>query len=80
VQVSIGAPSSEQANVEPSSVAVNMSLADVPLVGEAGPSVMVVSGAVVSTVQEWVAGVGSAFPAGSVARTSKVWDPGLRSA
>ena len=33
------------------------------------------SGASVSTVKERVAGVGSTLPAGSVARTSKVWAP-----
>ena len=29
----------------------------------------------VETVQVWVAGVGSVLPAGSVARTRKVWEP-----
>src|SRR6266513_369974 len=36
---------------------------------------MVVFGAVRSTVQVWLAGVASVFPAGSVARTSRVWLP-----
>ena len=35
----------------------------------------VVSGAVVSTVQVRLAGVGSVLPAGSVARTVNVWEP-----
>jgi len=43
-----------------------------------GPDVMVVSGGVVSTVQVWLAGVGSVLPAGSVARTWKVWLPSAR--
>src|SRR5437764_15426952 len=36
---------------------------------------MVVSGAVRSIVQVWLAGVPSVLPAASVARTSKVWLP-----
>jgi hypothetical protein len=36
---------------------------------------MVVSGAAVSTVQVYVAGLASVLPAESVARTRKVWDP-----
>jgi hypothetical protein len=40
-----------------------------------GFAVMVVFGATASTVHVWVAGVASTFPAGSVARTRKVWDP-----
>jgi len=35
----------------------------------------VVSGGCVSTVQLWVAGVGSTFPTPSIARTSKVCEP-----
>ena len=44
-------------------------------VGPDGPLSIVVSGAAVSTVKLREAGVGSTFPAGSVARTSKVWAP-----
>ena len=40
--------------------------------------VSVTWGAVVSIVQVKVAGVGSVLPAGSVARTWKVWEPSLR--
>ena len=39
---------------------------------------IVVSGAVRSTVQVWLAGVASVFPAGSVARTWKVWLPAVK--
>ena len=48
--------------------------------GSAGVSGMVVSGAVVSTVQVCVAGVGSAFPAASTARTLNVCEPSARPA
>ena len=37
-----------------------------------------VSGVLVSIVQVKVAGVGSVLPAGSVARTWKVWEPSVR--
>jgi hypothetical protein len=40
-----------------------------------GPETMVVWGGVESTVKLWEAGVWSVFPAGSVARTWKVWGP-----
>ena len=43
-----------------------------------GADVIVVLGAVVSTVQERVAGVGSVLPAGSMARTAKEWAPSAR--
>ena len=45
------------------------------LVGPFGPEVMLVSGAVVSTVQVRLAGLASVFPAVSVAFTSKVCEP-----
>ena len=54
--------------------------ADVELVGLTGAEVIVVSGAVVSTTQAWDAGEPSAFPAASVARTSKSWEPSPRPA
>ena len=40
-----------------------------------GPAVIVVSGGVMSRVKLCVAGVGSTFPAASVARTLNVWSP-----
>ena len=43
-----------------------------------GPPSILVSGAVVSTVKLREAGVGSGLPAGSVARTSKLWPPSAR--
>jgi hypothetical protein len=64
--------SSLHSKVLPVSVDVNEKLAVVALVGVAGLEVIAVSGAVPSTVHVWVAGVGSVFPAGSVARTSNV--------
>jgi hypothetical protein len=42
-----------------------------------GPEAMVVSGAAVSTVQLYDAGVWSVFPAPSVARTEKVCGPAV---
>jgi hypothetical protein len=46
--------------------------------GFAGADVIVVSGAVRSTVQAWFAGVGSVFPIVSVARTWNVWLPAVK--
>ena len=43
-----------------------------------GCSVILVCGGVVSTVTLLMAGVGSVFPAGSVARTLNVWVPWAR--
>jgi hypothetical protein len=57
-----------------------VNVADVLLVIAAGPESIVVWGGAVSTVQVWVAGVGSVFPARSVDRTWKVWGPSARSA
>src|SRR5262245_12168542 len=50
------------------------------LVGPVGPVRMAVSGSAVSTVMLRVAGVWSVLPAGSVARTWKLWGPSLREA
>jgi hypothetical protein len=77
-----GAPSRAHSNVDPVSLAEKMNVAVVMLVGWSGRESMVVSGGVVSAwiVQANVAGVGSVFPAGSVARTWKVRDPSARSA
>jgi hypothetical protein len=56
-------------------VEVKEKLALVWLVGFAGVAVIDVFGGPVSTVQVWLAELASVFPAGSVARTSKVWLP-----
>ena len=68
-------PSRRHSNVEPDSVEENVNdgalFADVP----AGPVLIVVSGAVVSTVNVRVAGVGSTLPAASIARTENVCVP-----
>ena len=66
-----------------SSLPVNAKLAVVVAVESAGPLVIAVLGAVVSTgggvgsvtVQLPVAGEASALPAASVARTENVWSP-----
>jgi hypothetical protein len=50
-------------------------VASAELVVPDGPESIVVSGAVVSTVQARESGVGSVLPAASVARTSKVCSP-----
>ena len=68
----------EHWNEPPLSVEVNEKLALVEFVGFAGFAVIVVSGAVVSTVQVKLAGVASVFPAASVAFTWKVWLPSAR--
>ena len=70
-QTENGAPSSEQVN-ELGSDAVKAKVAVVDGVLPDGPEVIVVSGAVVSTVQVQLAGLASTFPATSRARTSKV--------
>jgi hypothetical protein len=54
------------------SVAWNVKVALVLLVGETGMLSMIVSGGVVSTVQVKLAGVGSVLPALSIALTWKV--------
>jgi hypothetical protein len=64
--------------VSPSSVAEKLKSAELVLTVPEGPESMVVSGAVVSTVQVKSAGVGSVLPASSVAFTEKVWEPSLR--
>ena len=62
----------------PASVEVKLKLALVWLVGLDGLAVMVVFGAVVSTVHVYAAGVESALPAGSVDVTENVWGPSVR--
>src|SRR2546429_591909 len=64
--------SSWHATVLAASVAVTAKLALGLLVTAGGVAVRVVSGAVVSIVQVKTAGVGSTFPAGSIARAWKL--------
>jgi hypothetical protein len=79
VQAVNAALSSEHLNVAPvGSVEVKLKLALVAFVGFAGFDVIIVSGAVVSTVQVKLAGLASVLPAASVAATWKVWDPCTR--
>ena len=52
----------------------------VELLGSDGLAVMDVFGAAVSTVHVKLCGAASALPAGSVARTEKVWLPSVRPA
>ena len=52
-----------------------MNVASVWLWSGRGPESIVVSGAVVSIVQVWLAGLWSVLPAASVARTEKVCSP-----
>ena len=63
--------------VDPLFVDVKLKLADVVVTVPDGPAVIVVSGGV-TTVQLWLAGVASIFPAISVARTWKVCEPSAR--
>ena len=67
-----------QANVEPGSLAENVNVAVALLSRTGGLDSIDVSGVLVSIVQVKVAGVGSVLPAGSVARTEKVWEPSAR--
>jgi hypothetical protein len=61
--------------VEPGSEELNAKDGVVSFDGSAGCASIVVSGAVRSIAQVWLAGVASVLPAASVARTSKVWLP-----
>jgi hypothetical protein len=70
--------SSEHWKVEPGSLAVKLKLALVLEVCAGGDAVIVVSGADVSTVHPCEAGVLSALPAASIARTAKECVPGPR--
>ena len=73
------APSRAHSNVDPASSAakVKRGRGAGGRVGRAGSSIVVCGGVVSAAwiVQVWVAGVGSVLPAGSVARTWKVWEP-----
>jgi hypothetical protein len=61
-------------------LAVKATEALVLVVAALGAEVIVVVGAVVSTVSERVAGLASVLPAASVARTATVWAPSLNAA
>jgi len=75
VQAANAAPSRRHSKVDPASVDVKLKLAEVAFVGFAGVAVIVVLGAARSIVHVYVAGVASVLPAGSMARTLKVWLP-----
>ena len=64
--------------VEPGSFAENSKSGEASALGCVGATSIVVAGAIVSTVQLWLAGVGSTLPAASPARTWKVWLPSAR--
>jgi hypothetical protein len=82
VQAAKAAPSRAHWKLEPPSLEVKPKLALELVLKAGGPAVMVVFGGAVSAgdwiVQVWLAGVGSVLPAGSVARTWKVWEPSAR--
>ena len=78
VQLAKAAPSRLHWNVEPVSVEVKERDALVELAGLDGDAVIVVFGAVVSTVHVAVAGLGSTWPSGPVALTWKVCEPSMR--
>jgi hypothetical protein len=65
-------PSTRHSKVEPLSEELKLKLGVVLLDGSDGLESIVVFGAVRSTVQVWLGGVASVFPAASVARTCKV--------
>jgi hypothetical protein len=65
-------PSSLHSNVAPVSVEENVYEGEATFVVPAGPVLIVVSGAVVSTVNARVAGLASTLPTPSVARTENV--------
>ena len=66
--------------VSPGLAELNRKVASSVAMVPEGPESMTVSGAVVSTVKDLVAGVGSWFPAESMALTSKVWGPSVSAA
>src|ERR671927_137908 len=68
-------PSTRHSKLEPGSLALKAKLGVVSFDGLAGPESSVVFGAVRSTAHVRVAGDESVLPAGSIARTSKVWLP-----
>ena len=72
------AASSEHSNIVPSSLLLKVNVALLLRDGLYGLPVSVVSGATVSTVQVWPAGVGSSNAAASMALTWNVWLPSAR--
>jgi hypothetical protein len=68
-------PSKRHSNVEGLSELVKVIVVLLTLIGPFAPPVTVVSGAVVSTVNDAVAGDASGVPRLSVARTENVYDP-----
>ena len=72
MQVANAPPSSEHANVDPASVAVNANVASGTVTVPDGPESIVVCGAAVSTVKLRVAALASELPTASVARTENV--------
>ena len=79
MQAANAAPSSEHSNVEPCSLPEKLNVAFVLWVVAAGaPEPIVVFGAAVSMLQEWVAGDWSVLPAASVARTRNTCGPAAR--
>ncbi|HMJ94421.1 MAG TPA: hypothetical protein VK486_01120, partial [Thermoleophilaceae bacterium] len=68
-------PSTRHSKVEPGSGDEKVNVGVESFVGPDGPLSIVVFGAAVSTVKLRDAGVASTFPAGSVARASKLWRP-----
>ena len=79
VQPAKAAASTRHSNVAPASEE-NANVGVVSLSGLLGPLEIVVSGAVVSTMNVCVAGLASVLPAASVARTWNVWLPSLSAA
>ena len=75
VQETQASLSVRHSKVEPAWSDENVNVGVGSFVGPEGPLSIVVSGVAVSTVNARDAGVGSTFPAGSVARTSKVCAP-----
>ena len=68
-------PSTRHSKVAPGLLALKSKVGVVSFDGSFGPESIVVSGAVRSIAHVYAAGVASVLPAGSVARTSKVWLP-----
>jgi hypothetical protein len=75
VPVADPGPSSLHSNVEPGSELENPNDGDALLVVPVGPESIVVSGAVMSTVNERDAAVASTLPTPSLARTRNVYAP-----
>jgi hypothetical protein len=78
LQLANAAPSRLQWNKAPASFELNEKLAARLFDNNGGVELIVVSGTMVSTVQLKLAGVASLFPAGSVARTWKLWAPSVK--